>query len=327
MYIGFIVFVFFVFVGLIYFQKSKVVEIENIQAITLGTSYWPGQYWIDVADTKGWFSEAGVSVKTVNTQEDYYKSIDDLLSGKLDLQVLALSDVLKMNSEGANFIMVLPTDVSLDGEGLIAQPEIKNIGMLKGKKIGVESGEIFSEMFLDIALSRAKLTRDDIEVVLISPERANGLFLEKGIDAIITWDPYLSELVSKDGTLLFTVRDAGGSISGLVGRRDFIDSHIDEIKKIVETWKRTTEFIATNKTETHAIVSAQYRFPIGETEKMSIRDYVLSIEDNKRIMNDLSFEYSIPKAIGMLGSYINKEGKGNILDVSHIIDEQFIKAL
>ncbi|TSC52284.1 MAG: aliphatic sulfonate ABC transporter substrate-binding protein [Parcubacteria group bacterium LiPW_41] len=327
MYIGLVVFAFIAFVGLYYFQKTRVIEVKNIQTITIGTSYWPGQYWIDIADTKGWFSEAGVSINAVNTQEDYYKSIDDLLSGKLDLQVLALSDVLEMNSKGANFVMILPTDVSLDGEGLVVQPEIKTIGMLKGKKIGVESGEVFSEMFLDVALNRGGLTRDDIEIVLVSPERANGLFLANEIDAIITWDPYLSELMNNDGKVLFTVRDAGGSISGLVGRKDFIDSHIDEIKKIVGTWKRATEFIASNKTETYAIISGQYKFPIGVTEKMSARDYILSVEDNKRIMSDSTFVYSIPKAIEMLKSYIDKESGGGSLDITQIIDEQFIKGL
>src|SRR5712691_126502 len=36
--------------------------------------YWPGMYWIDIANDLGWFREAGLNVAIVDTNADYFAS-------------------------------------------------------------------------------------------------------------------------------------------------------------------------------------------------------------------------------------------------------------
>ena len=62
--------------------------------IRVGAAYWPGFYWMDVAQEKGWFKEAGLNVEWVDTNADYFASFDDLVSGKeapIDVSKVAVS--------------------------------------------------------------------------------------------------------------------------------------------------------------------------------------------------------------------------------------------
>ncbi len=45
--------------------------------------YWPGLYWIEIADKMDWFKEAGLNVEIIDTNPDYYASIDDMVAAKI----------------------------------------------------------------------------------------------------------------------------------------------------------------------------------------------------------------------------------------------------
>lgn len=62
--------------------------------LRVGAYYWPGEYWVDIAHHKGWFTAAGVEIEWVNTNADYFASFDALVDGKLDIIAMTLYDLL-----------------------------------------------------------------------------------------------------------------------------------------------------------------------------------------------------------------------------------------
>ena len=57
-------------------------------------SNWPGQYWKEIADKKGWFEEAGLKIELIDTNPDYYASLQEMVAGKLDVNSFPLFDLL-----------------------------------------------------------------------------------------------------------------------------------------------------------------------------------------------------------------------------------------
>ena len=62
-------------------------QLADRPAIRIGAYEWPGNYWIDVAWTKGWFAEAGLNVERIDAEGKYFESLDALASGKIDAWV------------------------------------------------------------------------------------------------------------------------------------------------------------------------------------------------------------------------------------------------
>ncbi|MBI4514643.1 MAG: ABC transporter substrate-binding protein [Deltaproteobacteria bacterium] len=100
--------------------------------------YWPGEYWIEIADKKGWFAEAGLPVELIDTNPDYAASLRDVMAGKLDSNSFALFDLIKLDLEGADLVFVIKVDDSAGVEAIVARPEIGRLADLCGHSIGVD---------------------------------------------------------------------------------------------------------------------------------------------------------------------------------------------
>ena len=74
--------------------------------IKIARSYWPGTYWIDIADKKGWFAEASLNVELIDITADYVGSIDKTVARKIDTNSFTLFDLVKFNAKGAGLVMV-----------------------------------------------------------------------------------------------------------------------------------------------------------------------------------------------------------------------------
>ncbi len=73
---------------------------------------------------------------------------------------------------------------------VIAQPGIETIADLKGKKVGVPEGTS-GDMLLRLALERAGMTLDDIEVVRMDPSTVVTAFGSGQVDGAGIWYPFV----------------------------------------------------------------------------------------------------------------------------------------
>ena len=53
----------------------------SAKPIRVAGLYWPGRFWADIAHSKGWFKEAGLNVEWVDTNPDYFASLEDPAAG------------------------------------------------------------------------------------------------------------------------------------------------------------------------------------------------------------------------------------------------------
>lgn len=73
---------------------------------------------------------------------------------------------------------------------VIAQPGIADMAGLKGKKVGVPEGTS-GDMLMRLALERAGMTMDDIEVVKMDPSTIVTAFASGQIDGAGIWYPFV----------------------------------------------------------------------------------------------------------------------------------------
>lgn len=123
--------------------------------------YCPALFWVEIADRKGWFENAGLNVELVDTNPDWWESLVDTAKGELDTNNFPMFSVMDFNAKGSDLVMVMNTIVSLGVDGIVAKKEIKSIRDLKGKRIAFGK-ESYQGYMLEVVLAKNGMTMADV---------------------------------------------------------------------------------------------------------------------------------------------------------------------
>jgi len=150
--------------------------------------------------------------------------------------------------EGIEATMVMLTDRSVGGDGIVTTADIYSIEDLVGHKIALAEDSA-AHIMLEWLMKNSSLTYE--EVVQIrqdmifkgSTEEAYELFLNGDADVAVLWEPYISLAKQNTGAKeLFTTKDASNMmIDGIVFRNDFIAAHPEAVEKFIEGTLRVVE--------------------------------------------------------------------------------------
>jgi NitT/TauT family transport system substrate-binding protein len=251
-------------------------------------TYWPGQFWKEVAQEKGWFKEAGLNVELVDGNADYYKSLQDVAEGKLTSNSFPPFDFIQYLGKGSELVGIINTDVSTGIDAVLGISKVNTMTDLKGKRVAVPKGT-FGEYLLNVALERNGLTPADVIVVDTQAEKAHQALIDGQVDAAVTYEPFISETISQIGAKrLFDTSEALGINSSVEAfHRSFIEEHPEVIQKYVGVWHKTTTFIKQNPAEAYAIIAKHNNVTVADVEELVKGDKISDLQDNK-----ISFSYS-----------------------------------
>ncbi len=309
-------------------------EIGRLTTIRLPIDVWPGNFWIIIANEKGFFEEEGIKAKIVDVSANYNESVDEFIHGRLvDTQNLAVFDLVEANNRGANLVTVLVSDNSEGAEGLVAKKEYKELSDLKGKRIGVELGS-YLEYFLNAAMLNVGIGHEEYTQVDIVTEDLTNNFATAKLDAAFSWEPDLSEMKEMyDLNIIFDTSDMRGLSPGIYAfKRKFIESNPEAIQGLINAWHKATNFLMNNKEEAYGII-AQVDFAdkpgdhysIEEIEKLVKLDPLLDLNDN---MASFSFETgfeSLYANLQFVSRFIQKtQGFNNIPNTNRMLTDEFI---
>lgn len=292
--------------------------------------YWPGSFWKDIAERKGWFKEAGLNVELIDTNADYYKSLDDTAGGKIDENEFYLFSLIQYNLKGVGLVGIVQTDCSNGVDGIVARQEIKSIRGLKGKTIGLSKGS-FHEYFLSTILMKNKLDISDVILVNMACEKTADEFIQGRVDAIACWEPLMSKAVKEGkGRNLCTTAEIPGIGSVLaVFSRKFIEERPEDVKAFVNVWNKTTNFIKENPKEAFRIIADIYKVPEAEVVMLAQQDQISELHDNITAFNYGTGFESLYGLAYKIEEFVNRKNMGDRLDLDMLeyLDGQFISVL
>jgi len=297
--------------------------------LRIGAYYWGGGFWVDIANEKGWFKEAGLAVTIVNTNPDYFASFAELVEGRLDVNDVTLFDVMLLNSKGANLVGIATTDQSAGADGIVARAGIDTVAALKGKRIGATKGT-YVEYMLSIVLAREGLAMSDVTLVDMPGEQAPERLAAGVVDAVVTWGAALTDAVEKahghkiwDSTII-----PGISPSLLATRAPVVRERPQDLQTLLGVWQRTTEFIQQHPEEAFAIVARVNKKTLAEVRQFAAVDPLLD-----RRANLVAFSYgagfdSLHGSARMMNDFLLKEKlTSKPLDSIALLNDRFLKAM
>jgi NitT/TauT family transport system substrate-binding protein len=235
------------------------------EPIKIGISAWAGVEPAELAARKGFYVQRGVAVKMVRFSA-YTDSLKAFREGRVDADMHTLDDAIRLASSGKKLKIVLFTDYSYGGDGVVAKNPIATVEELKGKKVGVEIGTV-GHLSLLKALETAGLSEDDITIVSIAAWEIKEAFMKGEIDAGVTWEPYLTSSAEEgDGKVIITSRDYPKTIvTCMVASSELVEKRPKDLEKIVMAYFDAVSFLKENPEEAFRIM--------GEAEGVSGEEF------------------------------------------------------
>jgi NitT/TauT family transport system substrate-binding protein len=174
------------------------------QELTVGTIGASSDAPFFIADAKGYFAEQGLKVNFVRF-DSAAKAIPSLGSGEVDVGSGATSAGL-YNAVARGIGIKIVSDKARNAKGygfqaimarsdLMDSGKIKSVKDLKGLKVAMSANGNSENAFMSYALVQVGLTYGDIDPVFLGFPNQIAAFANKAIDASLTVEPTVSELL------------------------------------------------------------------------------------------------------------------------------------
>lgn len=218
------------------------------EPLRIGYIDWPGYEVLYLAEQKSFFQEekAPVLLKDFTSFSDLLKALQ---VGRLDGAAMSMNEML-LSRLGEHYRVVFVLNVSRGADGIVGQPGIRSMSDLKRKRVGVELTGLGGYVLMR-ALQRADMEATDlIRINMTATIEAYSAFSQKTVDAVVTFEPVLSRLVSeRGGNVLFTSREIPDEIINvLIFHEDALKYRREDCLKVLrgylkarEYWKRAPE--------------------------------------------------------------------------------------
>jgi ABC-type nitrate/sulfonate/bicarbonate transport system substrate-binding protein len=282
--------------------KSKTPAGESMERLVLGISY-PGNlsFLIWVAEDRGYFAEHGLKME-VKLYESGLAATKDLAAGKVDLAT-ATDFVTARYILERTHLRIITSICESDDVKLVARKDhgITQISDIRHKRVGVLHGG-GGEFFLDLLLASQNIPSQEVQKVDLPPSEQAKAISKGDVDAVVIWEPFLTEVRNNLGTnaLTWSAQSGQSYYWLLLGKADVISKRSRAINGFLSSLVSAEKFIKNHEDDAKTIVARK----LGVSDRESLwkgtlfevgldHPLILTIEAQMRWMNpDLQTDQS-----------------------------------
>jgi NitT/TauT family transport system substrate-binding protein len=223
--------------------------------IALSSTY-PGSGLLYIAMAKGFYAQENLDV----TLQPYTTGLDAMkamLEKRADLGTTGDTPLMFTVMAGYPVAVVATIFTAGGAFGTVARRDqgIETIADLKSKRIGVTRGTD-GDFILSTMLARSKISSDEVKLVPLPPEAMLDALTAGKVDAIASWEPWLTRAQKSLGENGVEFRvDSGFLLNfSLAGNPEWVKGHPDKIQHLLRALLRAKTFADENRSEAQAIV-------------------------------------------------------------------------
>jgi NitT/TauT family transport system substrate-binding protein len=238
-------------------RQTPDVPTRGREAVTIGIASLVLSAPLIIAQEKGYFTDEGLSV-TIQEYQFGKLALDDVFAGKADLATVAETPIVMSSFKRNDFLVLASFVHNYDDSKIVVRKDrqIRAAADLAHKKIGATFGTS-SHFFLDIYLSYNKVRRSEVTLIDI-PQKELARALQQGeVDAIAAFEPYAYQALTRmpGNTFRLQKSELLRETFNLAGKRDYIQSHPDAVKRVLRAIDRGVTFIHRNRDESIKLVA------------------------------------------------------------------------
>ena len=305
---------------------------NETQKITTIYGDWPPDLIAYLAQEKGFYEKNDVNVELIRGEgyEEQLAKRKEL--GNQLIWTYTILDFIQEYSENptTETQVVLIEDHSDGADAVLAMTEsnINSIADLKGKKVGVEKGQV-SDFFLHILLDEANINTSEIETIDISSENIPQAFIDGKIDAGVAYEPAITEAVNNGAKIVIDSKTVNNAIVDVyVSNSQYIEKNEKAFKKFIAAILDTVEYFENNQKECLEIMAKPFNSDVQELE-----DTFKGISLTNRNNNSLMFSKSagpdsLENLIRKATRYLNdQDQKINEFEIEDLTNSNLVNSI
>jgi NitT/TauT family transport system substrate-binding protein len=284
--------------------------------------YWPGYYPALIANQKKFYEDENIKLQAIKP-ENTDALMADFLAGKYDAIAVSLGDVIVLTQSNDDFVVVMSSDESAGGDAVLVNPSIKSIAELKGKKIGTNIGG-FGEVFITTVLKSNNIQPSEVTFVNMDASEGPSKLKQNELDAVHTWEPYVSEAKGNGAKVLFSSADTPGLIIDvIVFRGAFAREHPEAVKGFVNGWFKAVDYWLLNNDDGNAAAAKELNINPSEISLEGIK--LQTLENNKVLFTPGNTSESLYYTTGVFTDFfINKGSLREAPDINKLLTSQYL---
>ncbi len=251
--------------------------------LQVGYDPWIGYAPVFIAQEKGFFQEHGITVKLIPFSGPG-DTLTALIAGHLDVGLTTANNGILLHDKGASIVNVFFTDSSNGADAIVARKEITSLKDLKGKRIAATLGEV-NHFLLLLALERAGLKEAEVEIVNMNADDAGAAFIAGSLDAVVTWEPWVSKAVSEgNGRIIFSSHDVPNAILDTVAvSKKTLMERPEDISRFLTSMDQGVQYLHKNPEVSVQIVAKWLNVQPAEVVDMLKGVKVFDFRDNQEL--------------------------------------------
>lgn len=208
--------------------------------LKIGSHLWLGYDPVFVAREFGILDKKIVRIIEYGSAS---QTIRAFRNGLIDAAALTLDEVLQVAQYAPDIKILLIANISDGADAIIGKPYINSIQDIAQKRVGLEKTAL-GGFFLTRALERFHIDPSGLKLISADINEHEALFNSGRIDAIVTYQPVKSHLLSGGGRLLFDSSQLKDEIVDVVIiRKSFLEDNPGSAAHLVYSWQQAVKKI------------------------------------------------------------------------------------
>lgn len=239
---------------------------EPPTTLTIGTCIRIGCEPFYLARDLGYFNNVPIRIVEYNSATEVLRAFRN---GAINAAALSLDEVLQLAQHVSGVRIVLVMNYSNGADVILGGPELKTLADIRGKRVAVENTALGAYV-LTRALQIEGLEQQHFKLVSLPVDQHERAFLERQVDAVVTFEPIHSRLEARGAHHLFDSRQIPGEMVNVVAVHGaFLEQHPESVRAMLQGW-----FHALARFDRQAADSLQR---MALSRQMSVTDYAGSL--------------------------------------------------
>ncbi|MFE6288097.1 aliphatic sulfonate ABC transporter substrate-binding protein [Streptomyces sp. NPDC057877] len=264
-----------------------------------------GASLIAIAEAEGLWKKHGLTAET-KTFTNGPLQIQALGTDNLDFGYIG-PGAMWLPASGQAKVVAINTLGNSDR--VLAQPGIETMRQLKGKTVAVPEGTS-GDMILSLALKKAGMTKDDIEVVPMDPSTIVSAFSSRQVDGAGFWYPAAATIKKQVPDLreLAKNTDFEKDVSfptAFVAGNKVVADQPEKVEKVLAVLRDAIEFRSAHTDEAIQLTADKLKLPVEQVAADAANNKLLSLDE----LDSLTRDGTVAKWLKGMNDYFVEVGK------------------
>ncbi len=249
--------------------------------LRIGLTPWPANDLYALAEHLGYYD--GVPLRIVD-HASAEQGLQALRNGVSELFPCTLDEAILLSADLPDLRVVQVIDTSFGADAVLAHADVPDLQGLRGRRIGYEATALGAYV-LSRALATAGLGPADVTPVFVQVDEHERAFLERRVDAVVTYEPVLGRLVAAGARNLFDSTQMPGEIVDvLVTRASIVESRSDVLVAVVGGWLRAVEALRVRPKDTTKFLARRMALPPEEVGEAFPHIHLVELAENRALL-------------------------------------------